>query len=59
MRTPSDGDKHSEMYLVSQMLLGEFDATYNNRNIKYVFGVIESRRMRWEGHVARMGREEV
>jgi hypothetical protein len=59
MRTPSDGDKRSKMYLISQTLLGEFDATSNSRNIKNVFGVIKSRRMRWEGHVARIGREEV
>jgi len=59
MRTPSDGDKCSKMYLVSQTLLGEFDATYNSRNIKNVFGVINSRRMRRKGHVARMVKEEV
>jgi hypothetical protein len=59
MRTPSDGDKLSKMNLVSQTLLGEFDATYNSCNIKNLFGVIKSRRMKWEGHVARMGREEV
>ena len=59
MRTPSDGDKRSKMNLVSQTLLGEFDATYNSCNIKDVFGVIKPRRMSWEGHVACMGREEV
>ena len=59
MRTPFDDDKRSKLYIVSQKFLGEFDATYNSRNIRNVFGVIISRRMRWEGHVARMGREEV